>query len=124
MIYMAGNEIEEKKVGLRQIAKATGTPEPFAAKVLQQLVKSKLLDSYKGPSGGFKLVKNNIALFDIVEAIDGRDIMERCILGLVDCSNESPCPVHSRYVLIRKQLRDTLLSTNILDFDSEIKKLF
>ena len=77
-----------------------------------------LLVSFKGPKGGFQLVKTDIALYDIVKAIDGSDIMERCILGLEDCSSESPCPVHSRYTLIRGQLRETLLSTNILDFNT------
>lgn len=117
MIYIADLELEGKKIGIKQIAQDTEVPEPFAAKILQQLVKNSLLLSFKGPKGGFQLVKGDITLYSIVQAIDGKDIVERCILGLSDCSNQNPCPVHSRYVLIREQLKDTLFSTKIRDFE-------
>lgn len=118
MIYIAANEEVGKRTGLREVTVAIDSPEAFTAKILQQLVKSNLLDSFKGPTGGFELVKNKeIRLIDIVSAIDGDKLFEDCILGLPACSSRNPCPVHDKFILIRNQLKETLLSTDIKDKD-------
>ena len=57
MIYIAGNEEEGRRTGVKEITEAIHSPEAFTAKILQQLAKAGLLDSYKGPSGGFVLAK-------------------------------------------------------------------
>lgn len=116
MIYIAGNEQEDRRTGLREVTEAIGSPEAFTAKILQQLVKSKLLDSFKGPSGGFELMKNKeIRLADVVLVIDGEKLMEECVLGLDECSSRNPCPVHEKFLLVRNQLKETLLSTDVRD---------
>lgn len=116
MIYVAGNEQEGRRTGLKEITEAIGSPEAFTAKILQQLVKGKVLDSYKGPSGGFELMKDkDIRLVDIVSLIDGEKLLEACVLGLKECSGSNPCPVHDKFQLIRNQLKETLLATDIRD---------
>ena len=110
MIYIAGNEQDEKRAGVKEISEAIHSPEAFTAKILQQLVKSKLLASYKGPTGGFELMKDQeIKLADIVKAIDGNKILEDCVLGFEECSGINPCPVHEKFAIIRNQLNETLL---------------
>ncbi len=116
MIYIAGNEQEGRRTGLKEITEAIGSPEAFTAKILQQLVRSKLLDSFKGPSGGFELTQDKeIRLVDIVSVIDGDKLLEECVLGLEHCSSRNPCPVHEKFLAIRNQLKETLLSTDIRD---------
>ena len=116
MIYIAGNEEEGRRTGVKEITEAIHSPEAFTAKILQQLAKAGLLDSYKGPSGGFVLAKKpSIRLGDIVEAIDGNKLMDTCVLGLNTCSSTNPCPVHFKYVDIKKQLEEVLLATDIRD---------
>ena len=115
MIYIAGNEQEGRRTGVKEISEAIKSPEAFSAKILQQLVKSDLLVSYKGPTGGFELKDNKIKLVDIVRAIDGNKLMEDCVLGFETCSGKNPCPVHFRFIEIREQLNETLLSTEIRD---------
>lgn len=116
MIYIAGNEQEGRRTGVKEIAEAINSPEAFTAKILQQLVRNGLLSSYKGPTGGFELSPNKkIKLVDIVKAIDGNKLLESCVLGLKICSSENPCPVHFKYVEIREQLSETLLSIEIRD---------
>ena len=55
------------------IAEVCSIPPGHLLKVLQQLVKSRILSSERGPSGGFSLRRpaNKITLLDIVEAIEG-----------------------------------------------------
>ncbi|WP_421765139.1 RrF2 family transcriptional regulator [Ekhidna sp.] len=116
MIYIAGNEQEGRRTGVKEISEAINSPVAFSAKILQQLVKSELLISYKGPTGGFELApKKQIKLVDIVKAIDGNKLLESCVLGLENCSGKNPCPVHFKFIEIRDQLKETLLSTEIRD---------
>lgn len=116
MIYIASNERIGKRTGLKEVTEAIGSPEAFTAKILQQLVKAKLLESFKGPMGGFELVKDKeIRLVDIVTIIDGNKLIEECVLGLESCSSRNPCPVHDKFSTIRNQLKETLLSTDLRD---------
>jgi len=116
MIYIASNEQDGRRTGLREVTEAIGSPEAFTAKILQQLVKGGLLDSFRGPSGGFVLPKSkNIMLYDVVVAIDGDHLLKDCVLGLPECSNLDPCPVHDKFLAVREQLSKTLLSTKIQD---------
>ena len=118
MIYTSSKEQEGHHIGVKEIAQAIASPEAFTAKILQQLVRNKLLQSFKGPKGGFSLAENKeIRLVDIVKAIDGSKILEECVLGLPGCSNSNPCPVHEKFSMIREQLKATVLSTNIRDND-------
>lgn len=116
MIYIATNEKNGRRAGLKEVAEATGSPEAFTAKILQQLVKARLLKSFRGPSGGFVLnEREGINVHDVVIAIDGERLLEDCVLGFPECSSENPCPMHSKFAAIRSMLIDTLLSTLIRD---------
>ena len=114
MIYISVKEKEGRRTGLKEVKDAIDSPEAFTAKILQQLVKSKLLISFKGPTGGFELVKDrDLNLADIVLAIDGSKILEECVLGFSECSNANPCPVHDKFNGIKEQLKQTLFATNL-----------
>lgn len=118
MIYIAANEKEGRRTGLREVTDSIGSPEAFTAKILQQLVKSGLLQSFRGPSGGFVLPDGKrILLHDVVVAIDGVHLLKDCVLGLPECSSLNPCPVHDKFLVIREQLAKTLLNTEIQDED-------
>ncbi len=57
----------------REIAESCGMPTGRLLKILQQLVRSRILASERGPSGGFRLRRpaEDISLLEIIEAIDG-----------------------------------------------------
>src|SRR5947209_19341605 len=72
VVHMAVQKID-KPVASHHIADARGIPERFLLKVLKPLVSARVLDSVKGPHGGYKLRKqpSDITMLDIVEAVDG-----------------------------------------------------
>ena len=116
MIYIAANEQEGKRTGLREVTEAIGSPEAFTAKISQQLVKSGLLNSFRGPTGGFVLpAGKRILLNDVVVAIDGTHLLKDCVLGLPECSSLNPCPVHDKFLVVREHLASILLNTEIQD---------
>jgi Rrf2 family protein len=116
MIYIAANEQEGQRTGLREVTDAIGSPEAFTAKILQQLVKNDLLQSFRGPNGGFVLNdKKEVRLKDVVVAIDGTRLIEDCVLGLKECSTDNPCPIHDKFIRVKNELMGTLLSTKVND---------
>lgn len=55
------------------IAESRHIPTPYLGRVLKLLVRARILDSLRGPSGGYTLARpiKNITLLDVVEAVDG-----------------------------------------------------
>lgn len=113
---------EGKKLGIHEIAEAIESPEPFTAKILQTLVKHKIISSSKGPGGGFFIDKKAkpIVIMDIVEVIDGKAAFERCGLGLKDCDASHPCPIHDQFVNYSQRLKNLLEKKTIQEFSASI----
>ncbi len=116
--YIALKSLEGKRSSLKEIAEEIDSPEAFTAKILQQLSKNEIVDSVKGPSGGFFIERErirSIRLSQIVYALEGDKIYRACGLGLKHCNADKPCPVHDRFVKIREDLREMLENTSLLD---------
>lgn len=93
---------------LKDIAKAIDSPVAFTAKILQQLAKSQVIFSVKGAAGGFGINQKQMAgikLGHIVKAIDGDGIYKQCGLGLKNCNETKPCPVHNQVKQIRGEMK-------------------
>jgi len=52
ILYLAMHTDEQHKVGVKKIAEELESPQPFLAKLLQQLNKEKLVSYTKGTNGG------------------------------------------------------------------------
>jgi Rrf2 family protein len=116
MFYIASHSTEEKNISLNEIASDKDIPQHFLSKILQLLVKHKLLISMKGPNGGFRLSRSpqQITLIEIVKAIDGLDIFNQCGIGFRECNEEDPCPIHTDYSRIRDHVQN-LFETKTLE---------
>lgn len=122
-IFIAEQSLLDKKVSLKDIAKAIDSPEAYTSKILQQLSRSFIINSDKGPTGGFSMNKqelDNVKLSTVVTAIDGDAIYNGCGLGLKNCNEEMPCPAHGQFKIIRDQLKlmleTTLVKSLTMDF--------
>ena len=107
-----------------EIAKAEDIPLPVLSKVLQELVRKGLLESRRGPGGGFQLSRRPelIALRDIVAAIDGLDHFMDCVAGLKVCSEEAPCPLHNTWTGMRTQILTSLETTTLAQMSQAVQK--
>ena len=72
LVYLV-QEKPEKPVASHIVAEAQGIPERFLLKVLKPLVSAHVLQSIKGPNGGYRLTKSakEVSLLEVVEAVDG-----------------------------------------------------
>jgi Rrf2 family protein len=121
MVYIASQPPGNGMTGIRKISTDLKLPTPYLAKILQQLVRQKILNSAKGPHGGFSLQKDprKISLLDIVVSIDGDGIFTNCVMHSGSCITsdkmKKPCPLHADYEIIRKDLIGLFSSRSIHD---------
>ncbi|MBS1533777.1 MAG: Rrf2 family transcriptional regulator [Flavobacteriaceae bacterium] len=124
-IFIATHCGSDGKVGLKEIANEIDSPVAFTAKILQVLVKNNIVKSSKGVGGGFMVLKDDlkrIKLSDIVMAIDGDSVFLRCGLGLSNCSEEHPCPVHEKFKFVKRDLIFMLETTSLEELTLGFKK--
>jgi len=124
VIYISVYASDKKKVGIKEISSELDIPSPFLGKILQTIVKHKILNSTKGPNGGFTLSKppEEISLMDIVEIIDGTDIFTTCLIRTSECSDDEPCGLHDNITAVRKQLKSVFINQTVNDLASEFKR--
>lgn len=121
IIYLASKSLSNEKTGIKKISSDLNLPTPFLAKILQQLVKQKILSSSKGPHGGFSLLKDprKITLLDIVNTIDGNDIFTNCVMHNGSCEgvekDKKHCPLHEDYEKTRTNLIKLFSNKTIQD---------
>ncbi|MFK5857573.1 MAG: Rrf2 family transcriptional regulator [Bacteroidota bacterium] len=115
IIFLSLRATPHKLIGTADIAHELGFPEAFLAKVLQNLVRKNLIVSIKGPGGGFCIEEttSNYSILDIVEVLEGLDFLNKCGLGLHNCSDEKPCPIHDEYQPVKQKIREALSSKTI-----------
>ena len=72
LVFMATQK-QNKPVASHLVAQARGIPERFLLKVLKPLVSARVLQSIKGPNGGYRLARgpHDITLLEVLEAVDG-----------------------------------------------------
>jgi len=95
---------------LSDIAAAVDVPPTFLAKIFQQFSKIGLVKSYRGTGGGFILGRSpdKISLLEVVEAVEGPIIPNRCVVKQGDCPRDTTCTVHPIWVNVQSQVRDIL----------------
>lgn len=121
LVHLACQEPDAAALA-RNIAADAGVPEPFLAKLLQDLVRDGYLKSNKGPRGGFRLAVSpaQIPLFKIVEAIDGAGKYHRCIAGQPACNERALCSMHDSWMPLRARIVEYLQETTIADLATSL----
>lgn len=123
VLFIAEQSHQDKRPNIAEIAKAVDSPEPFTAKICQQLARAGIILSKKGPNGGFYLDKNStLKLAEIVTTIDGDTIFTRCGLGLSECSATHPCPIHDQFNDIRVGLKEMCENTTVMQLAAKFQK--
>ncbi len=117
----------EGTLPMKVLAEYHGLSETYLAKHLQALTNSQILESVPGPKGGYRLTRppEQITLLDVVEAIDGREPLFRCMeirqlgpLAQPPQTYRSPCSIHVAMARAEKAWRDSLRAQTIADLVS------
>ena len=125
LIFLALQD-SDKLTNIKYIAKELDIPEPFLGKIMQNLVKAKILESHRGINGGFRFKKspNKITFLEIIDIFDGLDFFSTCVLGLRICSKSelhaNDCPFKLKIDPLRDKFYTIFEQTTIADFVNNV----
>lgn len=115
--YIATHGTPEHKVALSVLAQKLEIPKPVLGKIVQDLVRHGIIDSAKGPNGGFFLNNKTMRtpLTSILVITDGTLHFSQCALGLKQCNPEHPCLLHHDFAVCRDGMLKILAEKTVQD---------
>ena len=123
---------EGKALKADALARYHGVPAAYMAKQLQALSKAGIVQSSRGKKGGYRLAKvpAEISLWDITEAIEGRQPAFRCaeIRQNGPCaarkeSCKTPCVIASSFLAAEMAFRGSLKSVTLMEIGMGVMKI-
>lgn len=107
----------EKALPLSAIATSQALPRSFLAKIFQKLVQHGLVRSHRGRTRGYSLARpaRGISLREILEAVEGPGILDRCLFGRNHCADGQPCPLHDSWATIRPLVIELVERTTLAE---------
>ena len=101
----------------KDLASDLKLPGPYLAKILQGLVQANILESVRGPKGGFRLLRpsHRITVGEVVTALEGPESLEGCVMGFPSCSGDHPCPLHDAWSAVKTQVTSSMTEATIRD---------
>ncbi len=123
VIFLGSKAEPEYRSGIREVASFINENEHTVAKLLQKLVKEGIINSVKGPKGGFFITakQKQQPIIKIVETIDGKEVFQQCGLGLSKCSQTHPCPIHDDFKPVRDLFKKLCEEKKISDLERDVK---
>ena len=116
LLFLA-RQAPEKAVLLSEISRGQKIPEAFLAKIFQRLSKAGVLRSTRGAKGGFLLRKpaDQITMREVIEALEGPIVLNRCLLQKGECKEDRDCPLHPVWDEIQQSILKILDRTTMED---------
>ena len=91
--------------------------DKYLRKLMTDLSKSGFIKSVQGRDGGYMFTKeiNQIFLVDVIDAIEGMDTLNGCVLGFDACSCANPCAMHHLWIEKRMNMNKLFRETSLSD---------
>ena len=124
LIYIKLQNLKNRRPGTVEISKEIEAPPFFTAKILQRLVRSGFLESQKGKGGGFYFdpEKSNLTLKTLISSTEGDRSFSGCGIGLKNCSENNPCPLHEKYAPIRDSINKLVSGETVQSLAEKVHK--
>lgn len=108
---------ESGAVSAKEIAEAQRIPAELLAKILQKLVRAKLLVSLQGTNGGYKLARDSrtISAFDVIKAIEGPLFITSCLTHKGACEQTARCTVREPLQKVSQAIEEVLSKVTIFE---------
>jgi Rrf2 family iron-sulfur cluster assembly transcriptional regulator len=115
MLDLAINR-EQGPITLADISQRQGISLSYLEQLFSRLRKKGLVDSARGPGGGYRLSRSAdaIAIADVVSAVDEKVDATRC-KGLKNCNDSRACLTHQLWSDLSEQIRDFLSGITLAD---------
>ncbi len=108
-------------VSLGDVAAEGDLPKPFLAKVFMKLARHGLLTAHRGRGRGYSLARppGEVLVRDVLEAVEGPRLDNRCLFWDGHCHDTNPCPLHFRLKDLNADFRRALESLTLADYLAE-----
>jgi Rrf2 family protein len=108
---------ERAAVSARELAETYAIPSELLAKVLQKLVRARLLDSHQGIRGGYGLARpaNGMTVAEVIEAVDGPLMVTACSEIDQSCDQYAKCNIRDPLWRIKDRIVAALSGTSVAD---------
>jgi len=106
-----------RPVSARRIAERMDIPTRFLAHVLTDLVRAGIVVGTTGRSGGYRLAAppSEIDLLRVVDAVEDRGDLPRCVLRGGPCRLDGTCAVHDVFFAATAAVRRELAAASLAD---------
>jgi Rrf2 family protein len=106
---------------LQEIARAAGVPANFLAKIFQKLKHANITISSRGAVRGYSLARRPRAIHvkEILMAVEGEDLFDRCLFWSDRCADLSPCPMHFEWKRVRESIAALMQKTTLADLTAK-----
>jgi Rrf2 family protein len=102
---------------IAEIARCSGTPKPYLAKIISSLSQKGLVYAKRGFGGGISLARSpqDISLLEIVEAVEGEHWLGDCLIGFERCVKHRTCPTQVFWQRIRREITAELRQISLAE---------
>ena len=118
-LYLANRQDGGGLVRVEEIAEALSVPRNYLSKILHALGQEGIVESTRGPHGGFRLATPaaELSLEELLRHFDPQLFREEshCLLGRERCSDRDPCAAHDRWAAVAAPTRRFFRSTSLED---------
>jgi Rrf2 family protein len=106
---------------ISDIAKQWDIPDNFLRKISAQLASADLIVSVRGINGGIGLSRpaETLTLLDVIEAVEGKIALNKCLLCDRFCPREEWCEVHEVWTEAQRKLKEVLSSKSLAQLAAE-----
>lgn len=124
VLFLAVRQQGRSYIQAEEISRELGIPKHFLSKVLKSLAKTGIINSSKGPFGGFSLNERSLetTLMTLVPVTKALPNLHTCALRVIPCDGSRPCPMHQQADAIRKEIIRVLSETTIRQLQTNPKE--
>lgn len=111
--YLAKHDGEQYSA--KKLNEVLEIPWPYLRQLLTSLSKSGFIFSTQGRNGGFQLKKpaKQIVLAEIIDSVEGLDVLSKCIMGFEKCPFDHTCAMHEVWEDTRASILNVLNNTTL-----------
>lgn len=123
MLHLA-EKSDSKLITIDEIATIQKIPEKFLRKIIPKLCNARLVKTIKGKNGGITLARDGstITPLDIIQAVEGPIILNKCLIDEEFCFNTRWCSVRTIWCDLLVEMKRKLSSKSIKELTEESLK--
>ena len=121
MAHLAARPDGNGSSSAREISETYSIPLELLAKILQRLVRAKLLVSVQGTRGGYRLARPaaSIRVADVIQSVDGPVTVTACSPDDHACDQFGTCSIRDPLWKIKNRILETLTTVSVAELGAD-----